>query len=774
MVYRKFNAPNVEYNEIDRSQYGLINDGAAIGTITFATGFADKGDDYEVKYTRSLTDFVNSYGYPTNEAERYFYATAQEIFSHGGRMLAAKIPYDNDSKDKLSYTVYRTKSLSSLIEENEMLNEAFQRIDPSITSYFELESVDKDSLSSYLSVFSDERTPTGLMSFEQFDQLLVGTAKPTKNTMFIVNIARNRYSKDPNAIDLDFNQTDSYLGYIPVIVSPINALYFQNLLSSNAEISSICNPVKEFQTIFNAGSFVVSSDSGEETSMRQNELPALSTVYSDFSLPLMAKDNISESVSKIASQMFPYINFIEENKLDPTYLKQIGIVVFKMVSNPSNDSKIDFNPVEAFVGSLDRKAKDEITGRKIFIDDIVNEQSEFIRLFSNFDFARHEEIGTGENRYPLEKASTILISNQTITSLGFFVSQCSKFISPEIIESSLDLILDNAKDPLTIPMDIVCDAGVSNIAQYMRTKAGQTLFYEPEFDVEGSFVLNQNTVLEWKKILKKFDDFAKYARKDCIFIADGHRALCLDGNQKIVRKYAPQNTIMKNIVPKIRYMTGINSSYSAGYCNWFRCVDTSSQSYFWCPPSIKAMGVYLYTDRYANTWDAPAGDNRGRIEDAYDIAFNPSIAEAENFYEHQWNYAIAYPIQGIVLEGQKTFQVEKTALDRVNVRRLCLGIKKGVCEIARWFKYEKISPKVFQDFRTELTEFLQKIKDGDGISEFYLKLDDDNNTDETIDRNEIHVAIAIRPIKTAEFIVINSIIVNQSANLEEVTQSVLG
>ena len=109
MVYRKFNAPNVEYNEIDRSQYGLINDGAAVGTMTFFTGFADEGDDYSAKYSRSLQDFVLTYGYPTNEAERYFYNAAQEVFSHGGRVITSKIPYDNDSKDKLAFTVFQAK-----------------------------------------------------------------------------------------------------------------------------------------------------------------------------------------------------------------------------------------------------------------------------------------------------------------------------------------------------------------------------------------------------------------------------------------------------------------------------------------------------------------------------------------------------------------------------------------------------------------------------------------------------------------------------------------
>ena len=781
MVYRKFNAPNVEYNEIDRSQYGLINDGAAVGTMTFFTGFADEGDDYSAKYSRSLQDFVLTYGYPTNEAERYFYNAAQEVFSHGGRVITSKIPYDNDSKDKLAFTVFQAKknSLSTylnLFSESEDLSDTFASIDPSITSYFELESLDKDQLTNYLSSIFIDVDYSGLMRIDQYDDILVGKERIPENTICIVDIVRNKYSKDVSMKNLQINETDRFLGYVPVIVSPMNALYYQRILSSE----SFPNPASNFQTIYNAGNIISTSiyDSQASAVVRMNVVDEMSALQ-DFYLPISADDIDSESVSKSAGSMFPAINFLEENVLDRTYMKQIGLVVFKMAYNPSS-KKIDFNPVEAFIGSLDKREVDPITGRKLFIDEIVNSQSEIVNFFSNFNFEKYEKtIETEEGKKQtvlmnseFKQASTIFIKNQTVTSLGFFDSQCAKYISTKTINDSLDLILENCKDPYTVLMDIVCDAGVSNIAQYMATNLS-TLFYEPEYDSPEDYVLNQDTVSAWRNVLKKFDDFVKYQRKDCIFLADGPRTLCLAGNQKIIRKSAPKNTITKNLIPKIRYMTGLNSSYSAGYCDWFQCVDTTSQSYFWCPPSIKATGVYLYTDRYANTWDAPAGDNRGRIADAYDVAFDPTVEEAEKFYEHQWNYAISQPLVGITLEGQKTFQVNKTALDRVNVRRLCLAIKKGIRELARWFKYEAINDYIMDRFREQLNEFLQRIQSKDGVSEYYLKLDHENNTDETIDRNELHVTIAIRPIKTAEFIIINSIIVNQSADLEEVTQSVL-
>lgn len=74
----------------------------------------------------------------------------------------------------------------------------------------------------------------------------------------------------------------------------------------------------------------------------------------------------------------------------------------------------------------------------------------------------------------------------------------------------------------------------------------------------------------WKTALQKLDNFCKYTRKDCLFLADGPRAFCLDGNLKYVRKTKPQNTVANSIMPMLPYMANaLNSSYSAGYCNWF-------------------------------------------------------------------------------------------------------------------------------------------------------------------------------------------------------------
>ena len=276
-------------------------------------------------------------------------------------------------------------------------------------------------------------------------------------------------------------------------------------------------------------------------------------------------------------------------------------------------------------------------------------------------------------------------------------------------------------------------------------------------------------------MLERFDEFAKNVRKDCMFIADGPRPFCLDGNTKIIRATKPENTIKKTILPKMRFIAGaLNSSYSAGYLNWFWSLDQSTGEYMWMPPSIKALGVYLYTDNYGAYWDAPAGLNRGRIGNALDVAFNPTNEEAGQIYINSWNYAISYPLDGIILEGQKTFQRNKTALDRINVRRLMLGMEKTIAGFCKYFNYEGNTSFQRSRLSDTIERYLEQVRANDGISQYIVVCDERNNTTETIENNELHVAIAVRPVKTIEFIILNFIATNQSVDVSEAIAAELG
>lgn len=79
-----------------------------------------------------------------------------------------------------------------------------------------------------------------------------------------------------------------------------------------------------------------------------------------------------DSVSRSAAMSFPIINYSGDNHFDPTHLKHIGVVVFKAFADIDNGGKINFLPVESFIGSLDRHERDPLTNANMFIDDIVN------------------------------------------------------------------------------------------------------------------------------------------------------------------------------------------------------------------------------------------------------------------------------------------------------------------------------------------------------------------------------------------------------------------
>lgn len=148
-------------------------------------------------------------------------------------------------------------------------------------------------------------------------------------------------------------------------------------------------------------------------------------ISSHVSVPLASPSNQAlgidgtnyDSLSKRAAMTFPTINFKDPAHFDKTYMKYIGVCVFKAYADYDNNGKMGFELLESFVGSFDRKARDPITNSNAFIDDVVNAQSKYIRLFSNV------------NKDSYEKVSTLAIVNQDAVSLGFYGFDCKKSIS---------------------------------------------------------------------------------------------------------------------------------------------------------------------------------------------------------------------------------------------------------------------------------------------------------------------------------------------------------
>ena len=357
--------------------------------------------------------------------------------------------------------------------------------------------------------------------------------------------------------------------------------------------------------------------------------------------------------------------------------------------------------------------------------------------------------------------------------LGFYPEMAEPIITYTTIAQSLNKILDTMGDIHTSDIDVVCDAGISNIAQFVKQ------VYDPSADdgedvgglyqpvkYSSYFKFNKNTDLAyWKTIVYKFDTFCKF-RGDCMFVTDGPRGMVLIGNKQVVRKTKKDTSVDLNILPYLSKIAGFNTSYGAGYLNWYRTISDYTGDTLWVPPSIKAMGTYILTDKQYNWWDAPAGMRRGVIN-MVECAFNPNRVQAGEIYDVNWNYAIHYINDGIIQEGQKTFQTRQSALDRVNVRRLIGRIKRYVYFASRQFLYEPHTQAIREKYVKTITPFFQDLVNRGGLYDFKLICDSSNNGPEVIDRNELRVKIGIKPVKTIEFIIIDLCALNTGASWTE-------
>ena len=357
--------------------------------------------------------------------------------------------------------------------------------------------------------------------------------------------------------------------------------------------------------------------------------------------------------------------------------------------------------------------------------------------------------------------------------LGFYPEMAEPIITYTTIAQSLNKILDSMKNINEVDVDVLCDAGVSNIAQFVKQ------VYDPSADdgedvggiyqpvkYSNFFKFNKNTDLAyWKTIVFKLDTFCKY-RGDCMFCTDGPRGMVLIGNKQVVRKTKKDTSVDLNILPYLSKITGFNTSYGAGYLNWYRTISDYTGDTLWVPPSIKAMGTYILTDRQYNWWDAPAGMRRGVIN-MVETAFNPNKDQAGDIYDANWNYAIHYVNDGIIQEGQKTFQTRQSALDRINVRRLIGRIKRYVYFASRQFLYEPHTQAIREKYVKTITPFFQDLMNRGGLYGYKIICDSSNNTPEVIDRNELRVKIGIKPVKTIEFIIIDLCVLNTGASWSE-------
>ena len=207
-----------------------------------------------------------------------------------------------------------------------------------------------------------------------------------------------------------------------------------------------------------------------------------------------------------------------------------------------------------------------------------------------------------------------------------------------------------------------------------------------------------------------------------------------------------------SIADTIDSVAGIDNNYAATYFPWVKIADSQRNKSVWVPPSVVLSGVIAFNDRVGQPWNAPAGLNRGGLTDVIDVKKRLTHSDRDALYEGRVNPIAIFPGQGPSVWGQKTLQQKASALDRINVRRLLIELKKFFASAAKYIVFEPNTNQTRQAFLQIVNPYMDSVQRKSGIYAYKIVMDETNNTPDVIDRNMLVGSVYIQPTRAAEFI----------------------
>ena len=468
--------------------------------------------------------------------------------------------------------------------------------------------------------------------------------------------------------------------------------------------------------------------------------------------PLMTPltgDMYQSSISKDVNQRYPTIFTKSTGTVDIDLSRNVAIVVCRVYSGNNQDLTpyVAVDILESFVGTLG-KSIDRVTGKSLDLVGIVNDNSQFIKLYKNLAIP---------SKFDPDKDTNVVVwtSTRDILQLSPWQTLPGGITKTEVYTYMLTL-LEQFKNLDEYDIDYVVDGGLSTVMQYVSPE-GKLNFSTLKADINSIA-----DVADWKKVCDMLSSFCE-ERGDCMALLDAPRTLTLDGNVKKIRKTNPTHTFSSEIGKRLKNVSVLNNSYAAMWLPWWKPIDNPNQFGTWLPPSALAAQVYVSQPFY----NAPAGLNYGVVGNVQDISVRLSHDEAGIVYSKRLNYIT---LSGGVarLEGQKTMLAKSTAFDRVNVRRLFNFLKKNGRRILRYYVYEPSNVMTWRNVTRSLNTLIGAAQQEQAVEEYLVICDGRLNTPNVIDNNELRAVALIRPVKTVEFIKATFVACRTNADLNQV------
>jgi hypothetical protein len=225
-------------------------------------------------------------------------------------------------------------------------------------------------------------------------------------------------------------------------------------------------------------------------------------------------------------------------------------------------------------------------------------------------------------------------------------------------------------------------------------------------------------------------------------------------------------------VSKMRSRT-TDSSYGCAFYPFVQTRDVPSGQMLWVPPSVVGLGTLGSSAATSELWFAPAGFNRGGLSQGAggltvtNVRRKLTSQQRDDLYDVRINPIASFPTEGIVVFGQKTLQLQRSALDRINVRRLMIFLKKKISQIANTILFDQNVHSTWNRFKGQAIPLLEDVQARFGLEDFKLILDETTTTPDLRDRNVMYAKVFLKPAKAIEFIAIDFFITNSGASFED-------
>ena len=247
-------------------------------------------------------------------------------------------------------------------------------------------------------------------------------------------------------------------------------------------------------------------------------------------------------------------------------------------------------------------------------------------------------------------------------------------------------------------------------------------------------------------------------RKDCMAMVGAHKADLVG----VTNTTTQTNNLVK-------YFSSLMSTSYGVFDSGFKYTyDRFNNKFVYIPTNADIAGLSCRTNIVAYPWFSPAGQQRGIINNAIKLAYNPNKAQRDKLYPARINPVITQPGLGTLLFGDKTALGYASAFDRINVRRLFLTVEQALQKAAEAQLFELNDELTRANFRNIVEPYLRDVQAKRGLYGFLVVCDSTNNTPDVIDNNEFRADIFLKPAKSINYVTLTFVATRTGVSFDEV------